>query len=285
MKPETKKYFQFSRRERNGVFLLLFVLIGVILLRYAFPSLLKTKKEEASAMVSSAKSFDDTISKSRESDKQESNYTLKPFNPNTAPIDSLIQAGVSKKLAQQIVNYRNAGGHFKIKKDFAKLYYLTDSSYKVYKPFLLLPETLPKPKPIRIELNTADSLQLLTVKGIGSFYAHKILKYRRESGGFFTINQLGEAFYIRANTLEEQQSRMLAIKKQVWVNPKKIKPFNINTATQKQLSHHPYISYRQSKRILTLRKKSRIKGWDVLINKNIFTVEEKKLLVYYLIFK
>jgi DNA uptake protein ComE-like DNA-binding protein len=285
LKPEIKKYFQFSRRERNGVFLLLFVLIGVILLRYAFPLLLKTDREEVIITINTAKSFDDTASKSGKSNRQEFNYTLKPFNPNTASKDSLILAGVSPKLAQQIVNYRNAGGRFKIKKDFAKLYYVTDSSYKVYEPFLLLPETLPKPKPIHVELNTADSLQLLSVKGIGPFYAHKILKYRRESGGFFTIDQLGEAFYIRANTLEEQQSHMRAIKKKVWVNPKKIKPFNINTATQKQLSHHPYISYRQSQRILTLRKKSRIEGWDILIDKHIFTTEEKKLLVYYLTFK
>lgn len=281
MRPELKKYFQFSRRERNGIFLLLFVLIGVILFKVSLSKLYNLTDDEANEAYQSNK---DSLSQDKDNTLVKTKYALKPFNPNTFSKDSLVKSGVNQKLAQQIINYRRKGGSFKIKKDFAKLYYLTDSSYSVYAPFLLLPENLPKPKPLIVEINSADSMQLLRVKGIGPFYAHKILKYKRETGGFFTINQIEEAFYINANTLEEQQRQMAVIKKQLKVNPSKIKKFNVNTATQKQLSHHNYISYKQSKKILSLRKKKKIGGWEALIEANIFTNKEKTILVYYLKF-
>jgi len=43
-----------------------------------------------------------------------------------------------------------------------------------------------------IELNQADSLQLISIKGIGPFYAKQILKYRKELGGFYTYFQFSE---------------------------------------------------------------------------------------------
>ncbi len=281
MKPEIKKYFQFSRRERNGILVLLFVLVGSIILRVTIPSFFGIDNKEAQTVY---QNYKDSSHKNIKKETILLKYSLHPFNPNITSKDSMVKCGVPLKLARQIVNYRNKGGQFRIKKDFAKLYYLTDSSYLIYKPYLLLPDKIKKLKPLIVELNTADSMQLLAVKGIGAFYAYKILKYRREAGGFFTLNQLEEAFYIRANTLDEQQKRMAFIKKQLKVNPKNIKKFNVNTATQKQLSHHPYISYRQSKRIMTLRKKNEIKGWDELIDAKIFTEEEKKNLIYYLKF-
>lgn len=284
MKPETKKYFQFSRRERNGIFLLLFVLIGVIVLKYAWPALLQNSEEEATQLFREQRQHKDREASTKDSVKQ-SHYPLKPFNPNTLSKDSLIYSGLPPKLAQQILNYRNKGGGFKVKKDFAKLYYLTDSAYQAIEPYLLLPEKVEPPKPIIVEINTADSLQLLKIRGVGPFYAHKILEYRRDAGGYFTLAQLGEAFYIRANTLEEQQSRMAEIKKQLRVDASKIKKLNVNTVTQKQLSHHPYISYGQSKKIVSLRKKMKgIKSWEDLDSKNIFSEREKELLQHYLTF-
>lgn len=281
MKPEIKKYFQFSRRERNGIFLLLFVLIGVIVLKVYAPKLFTLGDDEAKEVYSVYK---DSLSTSQQKNEAIKEYPLQPFNPNTFTKDNLIKSGVSPRLAQQIINYRSKGGKFKTKKDFAKLYYLTDSNYNIYKPYLLLPDKLPKPKPRIIEINSADSMELLSVKGIGPFYAHKILKYRRENGGFFTLNQLEEAFYIRANTLEEQQQRMASIKKQLKVNSGNIKKFNVNRATQKQLSHHTYINYRQSKKIESLRKKQKIESWEDLLAAEIFTKEDQKLLKYYLTF-
>ncbi len=282
MKKAIKQYFTFSRRERNGVFLLLFVLLGFIIANFAIPLLYSTNKNEAE------KAFKENTRKQQQSVKRgeiTATYQLKSFDPNTASKDSLIQSGLSEKLAQQILNYREKGGKFRVKKDFAKLYYLTDSAYKAIAPYLLLPDELPKPNPLIVEINTADSLLLLRVKGIGPVYAHRILEYRRQSGGYFTLDQLGEAFYINANTLQEQQQRMAEIKSQLRVDSTKIEKLNINTAILTQLSHHPYISYKQSKKIISLvKKRGKIHGWEVLDSAGIFSPKYKNLLQRYIAF-
>lgn len=282
MKQAIKQYFTFSRRERNGVFLLLFVLLGLIAANFAIPYLYHADESEAK------KAYHENTKKQKQQTERvgedaPKKYQLKPFDPNTASKDSLIQSGLSDKLAQQILNYREKGGKFRVKKDFAKLYYLTDSAYQAIAPFLLLPDELPKPKPLIVEINTADSLHLLRVKGIGPIYAHKILEYRRRSGGYFTLDQLGEAFYINANTLQEQQQRMAEIKSQLRVDSTKIIKLDINSATLKQLSHHPYISYKQAKKILSLRKKKKIESWETLDNVGLFSEREKQLVYRYIL--
>lgn len=185
---------------------------------------------------------------------------LKPFNPNTISLDNMLALGISEKLARQIINYRTKVGPFATKADVAKLYNLSDSMYAVLEPYLLLPnatssqkQTAPKGK---LEINSADSIQLLRIKGIGPVIAHLILDYRRKLGGYFSLDQLGEAFYINANTLAEKQQRMVEIKSQLKVNPSLIKKLLINKLTQKELSYHPYISYKQSKAIIQYRVKN-----------------------------
>lgn len=284
MKQAIKQYFTFSRRERNGIFLLLFVLLALIAASFFLPHLYNVDESEPQKSYQQNTKPQQKQSVKRAGEKNEIYYQLKPFNPNTASKDSLIQSGLSEKLAQQILNYREKGGKFKVKKDFAKLYYLTDSAYQAIAPYLLLPDELPKPKPLIVEINAADSLLLLRVKGIGPVYAHKILEYRRQSGGYFTLNQLGEAFYINANTLQEQQQRMSEIKSQLRVDTTKIKKLDINTVTQQQLSHHPYISYKQAKKVISLRKKKRIVSWETLDIENIFSEREKQLLIRYIQF-
>ena len=43
-----------------------------------------------------------------------------------------------------------------------------------------------------IELNQADSLQLISIKGIGPFYSKQIIKYRKQLGEFLNYNQFSE---------------------------------------------------------------------------------------------
>jgi competence protein ComEA len=208
---------------------------------------------------------------------------LRPFNPNTISKDSLVVMGISEQLANQIINYRSKVGPFMFKTDFSKLYHLPDSLYKVYEPYLLLPETnVPALESRLVEINSADSLQLIAVKGIGPFYAHKILEYRRKSGGYYSIDQLDEAFIVYGNTLEEKQQRMKEIKSRLQVNPSLIKTINISTATQKQLSQHPYINYKQSVAIIRIRDKNQVTGLDDLLEKSGFDNRMAEIMKHYL---
>lgn len=51
--------------------------------------------------------------------------------------------------------------------------------------------TLPRPS---VDINVADSMELLAIKGVGPWVAHRILDARRRWGGFVEVSQLREAF-------------------------------------------------------------------------------------------
>lgn len=69
------------------------------------------------------------------------------------------------------------------------------SEYPVFLiPYSRLSDTTQtvSPNPLVIELNSADSTALVSIRGIGPYYASKILRYREQLGGFHTTRQLKE---------------------------------------------------------------------------------------------
>lgn len=69
------------------------------------------------------------------------------FNPNTVSKDSLQLLGFSYRQAQSIINYRNKGGKFRKKGDFARLYVVDSTMYLSLREYILLPDNhLPQSK-------------------------------------------------------------------------------------------------------------------------------------------
>ncbi|MBT7675808.1 MAG: hypothetical protein HN625_03340, partial [Flavobacteriaceae bacterium] len=98
-----------------------------------------------------------------------------------------------------------------------------------------------------VELNQADSLQLISINGVGPFYAKQILKYRKELGGFRNYAQLTEIWGLE--NLEIQK-----LKQQTSIDTLHIRKVNVNTIELEQLKLHPYLNYKQAKMILNYRK-------------------------------
>lgn len=92
----------------------------------------------------------------------------------------------------------------------------------------------------RLDLNQADSLTLLSVRGIGSYSASRILSYRRALGGYVSLDQLDEIEGLRAENLQELKT--LAYVRQDSLAPTQL---SVNRATFKELLAHPYLSYEQ----------------------------------------
>lgn len=61
---------------------------------------------------------------------------LFPFNPNTVPLDSLTLLGFSVKQAQTIIRYREKGGRFRRREDFAKIYTVSPQMYNRLAPYI-----------------------------------------------------------------------------------------------------------------------------------------------------
>jgi len=181
------------------------------------------------------------------------------FDPNTASFDSLQMLGFSNKTAAQIVSYRNKGGHFYKNEQLLKIYDMDSEQYHRVEKYIQIKtpknkkrgqvkDTTHQPPKIKVKLNTADTLDLQQLYGIGPAFARRIVKYRNKLGGFYRKEQLKEVWGM-------DDERYQKIEDYCIVDPSKIKKIDINTATIKQLNKHPYIDFSIAKRIILLRKK------------------------------
>ena len=108
-----------------------------------------------------------------------------------------------------------------------------------------------------IEINGADTTQLMKIPGIGSYYASRIVRYRERLGGFASAQQLEEI-----DGLPESSIAYIKIDEQ------QIRKMNLNKLTLNQLKKHPYLNFYQAKEICDYR---RLKG-------PLHSIEDLKLL-------
>ena len=145
------------------------------------------------------------------------------FNPNTASLDEFMRLGFSEKQAQSIINYREAGGRFRRKEDFAKSYVVADSVFKRLEPFIDIP---------KLDINRADSAALTTLPGIGPFYAGKIVEYRNKLCGYSYREQLLEIYRFD----REKYDGLADL-----ITCSKPTPYPIWSLSEEELRQHPYI--------------------------------------------
>ena len=205
-----------------------------------------------------------------------SSYTPKKverfvFDPNTADSTQLLRLGLQPWQVKNIYKYRSLGGIYRKPQDFAKLYGLTVKQYRELEPYIrisndyLPASTLVNEKehytkkaakdstvykyPIKIKetehivLNTADTTSLVTIPGIGPYFARKIVQYGNRLGGYVSVDQLDEI-----EDFPTEAKKYLVISNP---SPKKL---NINKLTLNELKRHPYINYYQAKAITDYRR-------------------------------
>lgn len=130
-----------------------------------------------------------------------------------------------------------------------------------------------------VELNTADTLVLKKVPGIGSAFAGRIVKYRRLLGGFYSVGQLSEVYGI-----DEERYRRLYPWFRVDSGP--IRPIRVNGLLKDTLFRHPYLTARQLRVIRQqLRQKGKLHGWENLSLLEEFTEYDRKRLKPYFSFE
>jgi DNA uptake protein ComE-like DNA-binding protein len=102
---------------------------------------------------------------------------------------------------------------------------------------------------IRIELNSADSTELMKLDGIGSVYAARILKYRDLLGGYYSVSQLLEVYNFPEETFKK-------IENSIFADTLLVKKIRINFAEYADLLRHPYLSKKQVEAVLNYRDKN-----------------------------
>ena len=276
-----KDFFYFTKTERQGIIVLVVLVIGA----YAIPRLLQAfsqpEKTNPAEQVKAEKEYSDFISsvKKLKPGKKYPDYTnnrssavhpkkeirLATFDPNMADSTTFLSLGLPSWMASNMLRYRNRQGRFRRPEDFRKIYGLTEEQYRTLLPYIRIAEepispdtsrllvvqataqhdTLMKYHPgIIIDLNQADTTELKKIPGIGSRIAQSIVNRRRLLGGFYQIEQL-----------EEIRLKVEKLRSWFSVDATQIHRININKASVERMMHHPYINFYQAKVIAEYRKK------------------------------
>lgn len=276
-------YFGFNRQQRNGLFLLCCVSFLLLIVRLVYPTFIKPDE----ITIENIQVYEEVLDSFQNVKKQNSNYfksSLFAFDPNTVSESELLKLGFKEKTAKTFLKFRNSGFKFKQKEDVRKIYGISENYYKKLEPYIVIHQSQLNNKPSEtaktvtnaiqnsIELNAADSLTLISLKGIGPSYAKRIIKYRTLLGGFTHIEQLKEVYGM-------QDELLTLLKTQCKVNPSLISKLNVNSADFKVLNKHPYISYELTKHLVNTRKNIKLSSSNIaeIIQDEVITT---KLLPY-----
>lgn len=197
---------------------------------------------------------------------------MQMFDPNTVDSNTLVHLGFKPWQAQNLLKYRAKGGKYRKAEDLKRLYGMTDSMYLLLQPYICIElenlevdssandsligdttrhDTMPRwqhaKKDTILNLRTADTTELKMIRGIGSYRAKQIVRYREALGGFVRVEQLLE--------VEGMENVPDSVLMHFVLDTADVKQLNINSIGVRQLSKHPYLSFEEAKAIYEFRRK------------------------------
>jgi len=256
MKSHIKNYLAVSKKEWNGMVVLVILIALVLALPYAYQLFAKdtTKINEkdfdkAVALLSKIKA--DSSADKTPSDEKLANPVLFDFNPNNLSEAQWKQLGLSERQIKIIKNYVSKGGHFYSNTDLQKIYGITPDDYKRLEPYIDIPQkeeyVSNKLKAgATVEINTADSAKLIEVRGIGPSFAMRIIRYRDRLGGFYQKEQLKDVYGV-------DSAKYAEVKDQLTINPAAVTKLKINSISFESLRQFPYLTYKQVNAVIEYR--------------------------------
>ncbi|MDR1895660.1 MAG: helix-hairpin-helix domain-containing protein [Prevotellaceae bacterium] len=306
-----REWFNYSSTERWGITALTVILLILIIL----PVFFKKNTLAVEDMERLKQEMDVFLAEMNKKPSANKLDTVFFFDPNTIDSASMVLLGFSPRQARSIVNYRNKGGKFYNKESFGKSFAVSDEMFarlynyidikqerkqiadktpKTSKTSKIIetkqphnddrnknptvPASVNKVKTRTVELNIADTAKLKELRGIGQYYAQRIVEYRNKLGGFVDAAQLMEIKGI-------DSTRFAMFRDQISIDIAQIKRININTVSEKELSKHPYINSYVAKSIIKYRQfKGTIASVVELLNENILTKKQSDKISAYLEF-
>jgi DNA uptake protein ComE-like DNA-binding protein len=277
-------FFSWSKKERIGVIVLSILLLSLFLLNFFFDrwfiphqygwdadslkyysNILDSLEKDLQSQDLKLNVKSNNISKEI-SKKQRINYF--PFDPNKIKKKDWVKLGFSKKQAEIIIKYKESIGRFSTIEDLGRCFVIDANKMDKLFPFIRIDTSFKKeikpdsnkrlvPKkstfkkeikpPVIVEINSADSVQLLEISGIGPYFANKIVSYRNNLGGYIRKEQLLEIWNF-------DSVRYVKINDQIIVDTNLILKINVNHADADSLKSHPYIRWSLANAIVKYRE-------------------------------
>lgn len=247
-----------SKRHRRGLLWLLLLGVAISFTPRLLASLLQPKVEISYTTFLKAQSELKEVSgdkqepdQKKSSDKKKKRAYRTPvskFDPNLYQVSDWMKLGLSEKQANVVVNFAKRG--IKNNNDLSRIFVIDSELFDLIKDSTTYPNpinkvSVPEKKIVFVDLNSASMEELMSVSGIGEFYAKKIIERRGKLGGFVRKEQLLELWKF-------DEEKFNKVKDQVIVKgePKRI---NINAADIDELKSHPYLSYTEANAIVKYR--------------------------------
>lgn len=188
--------------------------------------------------------------------------SLRPFKLNQISKNQLLQMGLRPYQAERILAFRERYRPFRSPDELREVYGLDSSLAQRLLPYAQVSsagrqgrpsaksDTAPeKNTTARININQADSLTLLKVRGIGPFTAGEILKRRRLWGGFFSLEQLRGIYSVDSTRYESLASQLIC--------EGSYRRYPLNEVPYDTLIRWPMLKHRQAEAIISFRTRMR----------------------------
>jgi len=273
MESNWKNYFTFTKKERTGIYILL-VLIAICMATPRFFTTATFSEEVRIEAMQIQRAPREPVNKQfarRPSNSyKESAYndvyyeplketTLFPFDPNTLDATGWKKLGINDRTIRTMQHYIAKGGQFRNAGDLQKMYSLKKADLDRLMPYIRIAAPAPlynpgkppvkfvKTPPPIIDVNQADTAAFISLPGIGSKLATRIVNFREKLGGFYSVQQIGETFGLPDSTFQLIQPRLQC-------GSVVLHKININTADAGMLKQHPYIRWNIANAIVQYRQ-------------------------------
>jgi DNA uptake protein ComE-like DNA-binding protein len=267
MKTIIKEFLAFSNTEKRGILVLFSIILILQIIRFAWPYFDKKMHQFSQEELLLANSWMQKMEQLKvQEDLEKNNFKLRTFptcfsfDPNTLKEKEWIKLGFTEKESKSIIKFRNKGGKFEYKEDLKKLYCINEEVYNQLAKCVVLPErrnsissnyvNFKSSKKIikLIEINAADTIDLLALRGVGKYWAKKIWFFKERLGGIYSEEQLNEIKGMNDSMFYNLQS-------QIRIDTSLIIKIPLNSCTPEELQKHPYCWYGVGKAIANYRLK------------------------------
>ena len=260
-----KEPLYISKKTRRGLVLFFIIGVGIVFIPrllsyYSNPKIILTIEdvERINAEEIRKTSLNSTLTDKKDVQKTTKKvYSAPPhrFDPNRYSTSQWMELGLSKKQVDVILKFTKNG--IASNTALKKIYVLPNRLYELIKDSTVYPEAKKRfesqNKGISnidvqriLELNACDSLELISLKGIGPFYASQILRYRKKLGGFYAKEQLKEVWKMKTETYEYLLSQTI-------IDSARVVKIKLNMVGIDALKRHPYLNYPQANSIVKMR--------------------------------
>ncbi len=291
-----KSHFVFTKNQRNGIFLLLIlIVIGQCL--YFFVDF---SSEELQVNQNELENFNKEVDSLKFIEIEKNKPKTFPFNPNYITDFKGYSLGMTNEEIDRLLKYRAQDKWINSAKQFQDVTQISDSLLAVISPFFKFPDWVTNPKPNqnwveyskqnypssytsktyeeKIDLNKATAEQLQKVNGVGVKLSDNILKHRSKFvGGFIADVQLQDVYGLTPEVIQ-RITNDFTVK-----TPRPIKKLNLNTATKEQLVTIQHIDYEIAHYIIEQRTlRDGYKSLDELTKVKAFPVNKIDIIKLYL---